>query len=444
MSRILAAAAAAALTLTLAAPIAGGSGTAAAAETFPTEAQPSRTIFVPKDKSLSFRLDGPASKIVVAQPETAQIVATTNSSFYVRGKNLGATNLLVYGPGGRLHEVIDVQVGYDARALEENLAAALPGEKVAVTNLGEGLMLSGQVANTAVANRAKALAEKFAPGAVTSSITVQASQQVVLQVRVLEATRAALQDLGFEADIGNGSFRVRTGSGMIGTTAPAGVVAVTGGVGSTYIDFALTALEEKGLIRTLAKPNLVALSGEKASFLAGGEFPYPVPQGIDGITLQFREYGVKLNFQPVVQDNGLIRLQVEPEVSQLDPSNALRINGVLVPGLITRRANTTVELKNEDSLAIGGLFQHDYANTLRQFPGLGNVPVLGALFRSTRWRRNETELVIIVTPRLVTADDIAMAGQTVSPSGGEPSAVDLILNGQAYPNPVPRDRGQKR
>ncbi len=194
-------------------------------------------------------------------------------------------------------------------------------------------------------------------------------------------------------------------------------------------------------MRTLARPNLVAVSGEKASFLAGGEFPYPVPQGLNQITLQFRTYGVKLNFLPTVQDNGLIRIQGAPEVSQLDPANSLRINGVTVPGLITRRADTTVELMSGDSLAMGGMFQHQYDNTLRQFPFLGDIPVLGTLFRSARWKRSETELVIIVTPRLVTARDFASAREVQSLGGPEPKPNQFIFGGKSLDQPLVRDMG---
>jgi pilus assembly protein CpaC len=434
MSRKLAGALAATFALLAAAP--------AAAEVFASEAVPSRVIFVPRDKSLSFRLDGPASKIVVAQPDTAEIVATTDHSFYVRGRELGATNLLVYGPGGRLREVIDVRVGYDAGALEQDLASALPGEGIHVQTLGEGLLLVGDVSTTGVAAKAKGLAEKFAPEAVTSALTVRASQQVILEVRILEATRSALQDIGFAAAIRNNSFDFHYGSGLIGNSPADSVLSLTGGAGNTSIDVQLQALEERGVIRTLARPNLTALSGEKASFLAGGEFPFPIPNGRDGVSIEFKPYGVKLNFQPVVQDNGLIKLQVEPEVSALDPTNSLRLAAITVPALTVRRTNTTVELKSGDSLAIGGLFQRDYANALKQVPGLGEVPVLSALFRSTRWKRNETELIIVVTPRLATAADLA-AAQTASLSGVEPSAIDLILNGKALDKPLRRESGGK-
>lgn len=407
----------------------------AQAETFVSEAVRSRTINVPKNKSLSFRLDGPASKIVVAQPDTAQIVATTDRSFYVRGKALGATNLLIYGQGGALQEVVDVRVGYDAEALQADLAAAIPGEVIKVRNLGEGLLLTGEVSTTAVAAKAKTLADKFAPENVTSALTVRASQQVILEVRVLEAGRSDLKDVGFNITATDGiNFALASGSGLIGPSTPQGALQVRGSIGSVDIDLMLQALEEKGVVRTLARPNLVALSGQKASFLAGGEFPFPVPNGRDTVTIEFRQFGVKLDFEPVVQDNGLIRLLVAPEVSALDNSANLRLNGMEVPSLTVRRAATTVELKSGESFAVAGLFQQDYSNAVRQLPGIGQVPVIGALFRSARWKRHETELVIIITPRLATANDLT--GDTRIMAGRETNPIDLILMGMSLDKPL--------
>jgi pilus assembly protein CpaC len=426
------------LTAGLGAALALGAATSAAADSFPSEAAPSRTISVPRHKSLSFQLDAPANRIVVAQPETAQIVATTDHSFYVRGKELGSTNLLVYGGGGRLMEVIDVRVGYDAAALQNDLARALPGEKIAVQNLGEGLLLTGDVSTTGVAARAKAYADKFAPNAVTSALTVQASQQVILEVRIIEASRSALQDIGFNIAASGTRFDLLTGSGLIGASPPQGLLSIRGVTGLSTIDVTLQALEEKGAVRTLARPNLTALSGEKSSFLAGGEFPFPIPVDNDTVAIEFRQFGVNLAFQPVVQDNGLIRLQVSPEVSQLDVRNSLRISGFEVPSLSVRRASTTVELRGGESFAIAGLLQQDYANTARQLPALGDLPVLGALFRSTRWRRQETELVIIVTPRLAGPGDFAAQPDTPLSGGKEPGAIELFFTGKALDMPTAR------
>ena len=411
----------------------------AGAQTLSSEPVLRRTIHVPRDKSLSFRLPQAASKIVIAQPDIAKITATSDSSFYVQGIEFGSTNLLVYGPGGRLQEVIDIRVGYDSDGLQQDFAAAFPGEALKVRNLGEVLMLAGEVSDTGVQAGAEKIAEKYAPEAVISRITVRASQQVVLEVRILEASRNALQDMGINLNVANGSFAVLSGSGLFGVTPPAGALTTHGGSGDTRIDTQLQALEEKGVVRTLAKPNLVAISGEKASFLAGGEFPFPVPTR-DGITVEFRPYGVKLNFLPKVQDNGWIRLEVAPEVSQLDPNNSLTVGGINIPALTVRRASTTLELKPGDSFAMAGLFQHDYQNNTSQTPWLGDVPVLGALFRSARFKRSESELLIIVTPRLATAEDRKITPVDSLP-GREPSKADLFLNGKSHDRPLPRDLG---
>lgn len=412
---------------------------AAQAQTLASEPVMRRTIHVPRDKSLSFRLSQAASRIVVAQPDIAKVTATSNASFYVQGIEFGSTNLLVYGAGGRLQEVIDIRVGYDSDGLQQDFVAAFPGEALKVRNLGEVLMLAGEVSNTGVQAGAEKIAAKYAPDAIISRITVRASQQVVLEVRILEASRNAMQDLGVNFNIANGSFGVISGTGLIGISPASGVLTTRDASGSTRIDSQIQALEEKGVVRTLAKPNLVAISGEKASFLAGGEFPFPVPTR-DGITIEFRPYGVRLNFLPKVQDNGWIRMEVAPEVSQLDPNNSLTYGGISVPALTIRRASTTLELKPGDTFAMAGLFQHDYQNNTSQTPWLGDVPVLGALFRSARFKRSETELMIIVTPRMATAEDRQVAPLDSLP-GREASKTDLFLRGKPLDKPLPRDLG---
>ena len=250
---------------------AGVAAAPAGAQTLPSEPVLRRTIHVPRDKSLSFRLPGPASRIVIAQPEVAKVTATSDSSFYVQGIEFGSTNMLVYGRGGQLSEVIDVRVGYDAEGLQQDLTAAFPSEPIRVRNLGEVLMLSGELSNSGVQASAEKIAEKYAPGSVISRLTIQNSQQVVLEVRILEASRSALQDMGVNLAIFNSSFSVITGAGLIGLSPPHGAISSHGGSGSTTIDSQLQALEEKGAVRTLARPNLVAISGQKASFLAGGD-----------------------------------------------------------------------------------------------------------------------------------------------------------------------------
>jgi len=412
----------------------------AGAQTFASEPVMRRVIHVPRDKSLSFRLGGPASKIVIAQPEIAKVTATSDTTFYVQGIEFGSTNLLVYGPGGALQQVIDIRVGYDSDGLQQDLRAAFPGEPIEVKNLGEVLMLTGTLSNSGVQMSAEKIAQKYAPDAIISRLQVKNSQQVILEVRILEANRSALQDMGVNISAVASSWALVSGQGLVGVSPPHTAVGTHGGIGDITIDTAIQTLEERGVVRTLAKPNLVAVSGEKASFLAGGEFPFPVPADQGRIAIEFRPYGVKLDFIPVVQDNGWIRMAVMPEVSQLDTNNSLTVQGLTVPALTVRRANTTLELKPGDSFAMAGLFQHNYENGTQQTPWLGDVPVLGALFRSARWKRSESELLIIVTPRLSTPADRAITPIDSLP-GQEPTKADLFLRGKAHDRPLPRDAG---
>ena len=402
----------------------------AAAQTLGSEPVMRRTIHVPRDKSLQFRLPGPASKIVIAQPEIAKVTATSESSFYVQGMEFGSTNMLVYGRGGGLSEVIDIRVGYDAEGLQQDLKAAYPTEAILVKNLGEMLLLSGDISTAGVQAGAEKLAEKYAPDSVLSRLTVRNSQQVILEVRILEASRSGLKDIGVDLNVFNSSFGVVTGSGLIGAlTPPHAVIGTSGGWNSANINTTLQALEEKGLVRALAKPNLVAISGEKATFLAGGEFPFPVPQDLNTIAIEFKPYGVKLNFTPTVKENGWIRIAVEPEVSELDYGNALTLRDLTVPGLTVRRASTTLDLRPGDTFAMAGMFQRNNRNSVQQTPGLGSVPVLGALFRSAQWKRAETELLIIVTPRLATPADRAIPAVDELP-GREATQSELFLYGK--------------
>jgi pilus assembly protein CpaC len=414
-----------------------GTAAPAAAQTLASEPVLRRTIHVPRDKSLSFRLPAPAGKIVIAQPEIAKVTATSDSSFYVQGIEFGATNMLVYDRGGRLAEVIDVRVGYDGDGLQQDLAAAFPGEPIQVRNLGEVLMLTGDVTDTGVQQGAEKIAMKYAPDSVISRLTVRSSQQVILEVRILEASRNAMQDIGVDLNVFNSSFNFSNGQGLIGIAPPNGLLSLYGGSGATTIDTALSALEQKGLVRTLAKPNLVAVSGEKASFLAGGEFPFPVPEDRNTIAIQFRPYGVKLNFTPVVQQNGWIRMTVEPEVSQLDPTNSLSVLGITIPALIVRRASTTLELRPGDTFAMAGLFQRGFQTDVDATPWLGDLPVLGTLFRSSRWKRSESELLIIVTPRMAEPADRQHPKLEGVP-GREPTAAELQLYGRALDKPFDR------
>lgn len=424
--------------------------TAQAQVVAPEVGRPNRTVIVAANKSAAFRLLGPVGELVVAQPDIAQIVAMTDQTFYVRGKAMGATNILVYDRSRRLLEVIDVQVGQDVAALQTDLATALPGEKIVARPVGKGVLLTGDASTAAAVARARAIAERYVPAAdVASALNILGTEQVQLEVRVLEASRNTLKELGLDLALSNESgFALISGSGLLGE-APQALANIVTNSGTTRIDILIQALEEKGVLRTLARPNLTALSGEAASFLAGGEFPIPVAADFDDdgrqrVGIEFKEFGVKLGFKPTVRDGGLIRLEVSPEVSQIDTRRTVRLANIEIPGLSVRRTSTTVELRDGESFAVAGLFQQEYNTAVRQLPVLGDIPVLGALFRSARWRRNETELVIIVTPRLVqgTRDATTLPNPLVP--ANEPGDAAVFLGGKALDRPFVRPVGGVR
>ena len=290
----------------------GATATApASAQIISSMAAVTQTLAVCKDKSVAFRLSYPVGEIVVAQPDVLQLVATTDQSFYVRGKNVGVTNLLVYDKQHRLMQVIDVRVGYDTEGLQADLASALPKEHIKAANFAGGILLSGDASTLAAATRASEIAEHYAPKAVSSQMNITAAQQVMVEVRIIEANRSALKDVGVNLSAQNAShFSLMSGSGILDNQPAAGTMKIGGSIHGVGIEATLTALEQKGLVRTLAKPNLIAMSGEEASFLAGGEFPYPVPNGPQQVTIEFKPFGVRLNVTPVVEPNGQIKLKI--------------------------------------------------------------------------------------------------------------------------------------
>jgi len=427
MKRLLALTASA---LTALGPIAAPAAAAAQVYQDPRAGQ---TIVVPKDKSAAFRLDYAASEIVVAQPDTLSLVATTDRSFYVRGKQLGVTNILIYDAQHRLAQVVDVRVGYDVASLQADLDAALPGEHIQAANFADGVLLSGEVSTPSVAHRAQAIAERYAPKNVDNELNIAQAQQVQVDVRIIEAAHSAIRDLGFNIDVEglNSGIQFSSGTGLPGGS-PNTTFGVDGKFGAWRVDANIQALEQKGAIRELARPNLIAMSGQEATFLAGGQFPVPIPSGqLGATTIQFEEFGVRLNVTPVVESNGEIQLKVAPEVSELDPKDGVQLQGFQVPAITTRKASTQVELRDGESFAIAGLFQRNYSNTINQVPGASNVPILGALFRSSDWQRNETELVIIVTPHLTSpVRDIRQLPNPLAQTA-EATSIDVMLDGKS-------------
>ena len=379
-----------------------------------------QTLHVTVGKSEAFHLPDGVTKIVVAQPETAKVDQAGPGSLYVMGREVGATNLLIYADDPDAPQVLNVEVGYDAAQLESDLHAALPDEKIQVQTLSGGLLLRGDVSNPLAEVTALRLAERAAPDGVVSLLNVRPSQ-VLIEVQLVETTSETLRDLGLNLDVAGSGFAVASGNGLVGAEAAQSIATLGGRFAGLSLNGALAALERHGEARMLAQPRLLALSGEKASFQAGGEFPFPVPGARGDITVEFRPYGTALAFLPTVQTNGLIRLVLESEVSSLDPRNSLRIAGITVPALSTRRVASTVELRDGQSLIVGGLYGERTDNHLRQSPGLGDLPLVGGLFRADLRRTQRTELAMIVTVHLVQGSDATVLVPTSEVVAAEPA-----------------------
>jgi pilus assembly protein CpaC len=325
-------------------------------------------------------------------------------------------------------------VTQDISGLKAKLFELLPGQTIEVRSANDSVVLSGTVPSAAAAGRAVAIAEKYAPKKVVNLLQVRGSQQVMLSVKVAEMSRTVARELGIKPQtIALGKSDNITFASLDALNVNrVGKAVLNWTTGFLTFNLLVDALEEKGIVKILAEPNLVALSGDTANFLAGGEFPVPEVQSGSGgaptISVVFKQFGVSLAFTPTVIEGGLVNLVVSPEVSQIDTANSVTVSGFVIPGISTRRATTTVELRDGQSFAIAGLMQSNLQDQVRQLPGLGNLPVIGALFRDSTLSQTDTELVIIVTPTLVkpvAAGTLASATDYFVP----PSTADLFFNG---------------
>jgi pilus assembly protein CpaC len=361
----------------------------------------SAAITIPIGKSENVHTDGAFSDVVVADPETADVVPLTDHSVSILGKKIGATRVSLYGEGKRLVGLVDVEVSYDTVRLSAAIARQFPYARIKVSSLNGRLLLSGSAPDAITVDRAMAFAKQFGPD-VINSMQVSAPQQVLLAVRFIEVSRTASRELGIQWNVVAQNINATIGtSALLSGNAPFGTILSHVLKGNTNVDALIQALEQRQVARSLAEPNLVALSGDTANFLAGGEFPFPVAAQLGLVTIEWKRFGVGLAFTPTVLGNGQINLKIEPEVSQLDPTNVVQVGSVAVPSLIVRRANTTVELRDGQSFAMAGLLQNTSNANLEQLPWIADVPVIGALMRSTQYKKKETDLVIIVTPHLV-------------------------------------------
>jgi pilus assembly protein CpaC len=405
---------------------------------------------VPMNRAVVVESDQPFAELSIANPGIADISTLSDRSIYVLGKAPGRTTLTILGADGALLANVDVQVTPDVAEFKERLGQILPGENIEVRTANDGIVLSGTVSSIQKLDRALDLARRYAPDRVSNLMVVGGTQQVMLKVRFAEVSRSVGKGLsgGITGNFTGSDASGAAGGGSGGLTAvggapastitvgqalgnlgtPAGGIGLTGVIGDLTLNIALEALESKGLIRTLAEPNLIALSGQEARFLAGGEYPVPVSTDEDTISVEFKPFGVELNFTPRVVDGDLINLAIEAAVSSIDPTVVIDTGGIVLNGFRRRDASTTVELRDGESFAIAGLLQDDFRDNVRQVPWLGDIPILGALFRSADYQRNQSELVIIITAHLVSptkGDALALPTDRVRP----PSEADFFLRG---------------
>jgi len=402
----------------------------------------SSKISVAVNRAIVVESDRPFAELSVANPAIADIASLSDRSIYVLGKAPGATTLTIFDQDGQLVANVDVRVSPDIAEFKERLAQILPGENINVRTANEGIVLSGRVSGSRQVARAMELAQMYVgPDSVTNMMMVGGSQQVMLQVRFAEMQRSVAKSLGSSVGLsntqpvvdgfaaGSGAFGVTIGGATSNPTSE-GAVGIGFGIGGLAVNVLVEALESKGMARTLAEPNIVAISGQTARFLAGGEYPVPSAQDNNTITVEYRPFGVELNFLPTVIDGDLINLELETTVSSIDKDTSFTSStGLSIAAFKVRRASTTVEMRDGQSFAIAGLLQDDFTDLNGQVPWLGDVPILGALFRSAEFQRKQTELVIIVTPNLVTpttSDALALPTDRMR----IPTEAELFLSGR--------------
>ncbi|MCK4658188.1 MAG: type II and III secretion system protein family protein [Phycisphaerae bacterium] len=389
-------------------------------------------IVIPRNRSVLIEMSHPVTAVQAVSAEIVIVQSIKPTQFMISGATYGETQVIAWSADGSQH-VFEVAVELDLEALSAALLKIDPRSEVRITPIHGNIILTGSVSSATAAERMLHVAELFMThgdgrggGIVQNHLEVMGEQQVLLRCTVAEVNRRATRELGINGFLAGDAFRDAFVINQLGGINPIDIGAagnvnvlqdipfLTGSAGiplspastlslgfpRVQMQVFLRAMAENSLMRVLAEPNLVAISGETATFLAGGEFPYPVPQE-QNITIEFREFGVRLNFTPVVLPNQTIRLRVEPEISALDFSSAVQIGGTVVPGLTQRKTHTVVEIGNGQTIAIAGLLNEEIRGVVSRIPGIGDVPILGALFRSVEYHRNLTEMVILVTPEII-------------------------------------------
>lgn len=403
------------------------------------------------NKGSLVRLRQPAASVFIANPDIADLQVRSPALVYVFGKKPGQTTLYAVDDQEQMLLNTTISVTHNLTRMREQFRAVVPNEDVRVQTVDSSLVISGSVTSAEQAEEVRRIAARFAPepGAIINQLKVATPNQINLRVRIAEVRRDTLKIFGINWDAVTqfGSFTLGFATGT--PTAAAGAPLVRNVVGSTNtssffgslgkgtdsINNVIDALNREGLVNILAEPNLVALSGETASFLSGGEFPYPVPQQNGTPGVEFKQFGVSLAFTPTILGGERISMRVRPEVSQLSNTTTV-IAGTVIPAINTRRAETTVELGSGQTFAIAGLLQNDVNQTNDRTPGLSDMPIFGSLFKSNQFQRNETELVIIITPYIVRP---VSQKPLASPTDGfvAPNDVERNIGGQSYRQQLP-------
>lgn len=372
------------------------------------------------DQGATVNLTQPADAVFIANPEIADIQVMSPTTIMVYGRKMGQTTLMAVGKNKETLARRNIQVVMNVTAIQKALTTLLPESAIKVTAVPDGIMMTGRVKDPSAAEDARRVAARFVPkdsGEIINRLEIEASNQINLRVRVAEVSRSlnrvfgfnwnnAFKAGGFAFSLVHGAALANTGALGLnatrpGTPTPAETFNFRHEARGVDLNGFVDALASDGLITVLAEPNLTAMSGETAFFLAGGEYPILVPQSNGQVSVEYKDYGVKLSFTPTLINSQRVNIKVRPEVSELTSEGQVTLNNFIIPALKVRRAETTIELASGQSFAIAGMLSNNTDQNIDKYPFLGDVPILGDLFRSTRFRRGETELVIIVTPYLV-------------------------------------------
>lgn len=369
-------------------------------------------VLVGQSRVISF--DNAIERFSVSNPDIAEAVLVSGNQVVVNGKAFGQINFIAWEKGSGRFIVFDVYVRTNLSLIDSQIRALFPKDDIRLSQANGSVVISGTVSDPRIAAQTQAVVEAAGFKAVNLlESPVKDLKQIQLLVRVAEVNRSRARELGssyaYQSSPGVGGFATGGGPGNVGDVAGGILSGTFSGLNLLVLGGNVTsmvrALQTQGALRALAEPNLIAMDGQSASFLAGGEYPVPIVQGGGGerstVTIVFKEYGVRLNFKPTIIDEDHIRLELEPEVSTLDFANGVKFDGFLVPGLRTRRAHTGVELRDGQSFALAGLLDNSETRSISKIPGLGDIPLLGNLFKSTQFQKNETELMFIVTAQMV-------------------------------------------